>query len=572
MSVKYYCIVFFMICYTTMFSQKAFEVDAYGYISNPQFHELIKEKGYELVGNFSKVKKRSKTYYAKVLKYDQWGFIDSFGNEVIPVKYVTASDFKNGAAVVSSVTYKSIGVIDRCGTSNYTVHYKYELIDVDGNTINTYDYISPFYFDTTVAMKNGKAGMINRKGEIVVPFEYDKIEQYRPYTIVSKDKKWSYLNSKGEPSTDFIYDRFATYNGFFMGYVGEEFVLIDFDTGKQLTSFMNATSNFQDHNMSRQANMNSKMLVVKTEEGYFAFNQKGKKITSKKYTRIEQLTNEYLSIRDGDCWGVMNFKGKIIVPTRYDFSLYYHGEGIFIGQFNDEVKAVDARSGKEVLAQYRLIGPFVNGLAPIVDKETGKHGYINRKGKLKIPMIYDSVSHRIAKNSPLRKDSKWGVINKRGKTIIPFIYKEIRMLYDTYAVRLGSKWGLLDKKGTVLMPIQYESISRYYSIDNEQYRIVLNNKVSIVTKTNRVIIPLKYNGIGDRTHNGLLKVSLNGLQGFIDVVTGKEVIPLLYTDVDDFEFLSKKDGFAKAFDAEHNAFILDRYGNKIGVDEYDDRF
>ncbi|WP_298511807.1 WG repeat-containing protein [uncultured Kordia sp.] len=561
---KYYIALVFITFYTaTTFAQKAFEVDANGYISDIRFHELIKEKGYELIGNFSKVKKRSKIYYAPVLRNDLWGFIDSYGNEVIKPAYAFPSYFKDGIAVVSSIIYKNAAFIDRCGTTDYTISYEYKLIDIHGNTIDTYDRIASLYFDTVVAFKNEKAGITNYKSEVLLPFEYDDIKQYTTFTMVSKDKKWSLLNSKGKPASAFIYDRFEIYNGYLLGYSGEKFALLNHETGKQLTPFITRTANLQDYNITKhESNAKAETLVVRSEEGFLVFNQKGEKITSTQYTRVEQLTEEFLSIRDGDCWGIMNSKGKIIVPTKYDLPLYYLGEGIFGGKFNSENKYVDAKSGKEVLAQYKLLGNFVSGLAPLIDEETGKHGYINRKGKLKIPMIYDNVSYRIAKSSPLRKDSKWGVINKRGKTMIPFMYQEIRKLGKNYAVRLDHKWGLFDKKGTVLISIQYENISNYYPAKNEHYIVSLHKKVGIVTKTNRIVIPLKYDGISNRSHNGFLQVSLNGLQGFIDVVTGKEMIPLLYTNIDDFIYFSKNEGFAKAFDAEGNAFIVDRYHNR----------
>ena len=571
MSMKYYCILFCMFCYSaTMFGQKAFEVDAHGYISNPQFHTLIQERGYELVGNFSPIKKRSKTYYAKVLKYDLWGFIDSYGNEVIPPKYTTIHPFKNGSSIVSKTIYidQSSG---ECALT--TTSLTYELIDVDGNTIATYDYVNPFYFDTTVALKNGKFGMIDAKGKTTIPFEYDAIKQYAAFTIVSKDKKWSMLNRKGKPISAFIYDRFAIYNGYLLGYIGKKFAILDSDSGKQLTAFITRKGNLQDCNITRnEVNAKAKTLVVKSDEGFIVLNRKGKKITSKKYTRVEQLTDEYLSIRDGDCWGIMNSKGKIIIPTKYDLPVGYLGEGVFWRKFNDEVTYLDAKSGKEVLSQYKHIGNFRNGLAALIDEDIGKHGYINRKGKLKVPVMYDNTRYMIdANTSPLRKNSKWGILDKRGRVVIPFIYQDIRKSFKNYTARLNSKWGVLDKKGKVLMPFLYESISRFYSPKNDLYTVWLNRKCGVVTQTNRVVVPLQYDWVENRFYNGLLKVKLNDLYGYVDT-TGKEVILPVYENVAHFDLVFKKTGFVNAFTSDNKEFVLDRYNNKVETSYDDERF
>lgn len=568
---KYYSIVFCILFYSAaIFGQKAFEVDEYGYISNPQFHTLIKEKGYELVGRFSPIKKRSNTYYAKVLKYDLWGFIDSHGNEVIPPKYVTAHPFNNGTSIVSNTIYIN-QTAQQCAL--VTTSLNYELIDADGNTIATYDYINPFYFDTTVALKNGKAGMVNAKGKVVIPFKYDAIKQYAAFTIVSKDKKWSMLNRKGKPSSEYIYDRFAVYNGFLLGYINKKFALLDPDTGKQLTAFMTPKANFDDHNINTSGrNYKARTLVVKSDEGFIVLNRKGKKIISKKYTRVEQITADYLSIRDGDCWGIMNSKGKTIIPTKYDLPVGYLGEGVFWGKFNDEITYLDAKSGKEVLSQYKHIGNFRNGLAALIIEETGKHGYINKRGKLKIPVMYDNTTRMTdAKTSPLRKDLKWGVLDTRGREVIPFIYQNIRYSGENYTARLNSKWGMLDKKGKVLIPFLYESISRHYSSKNDLYNVCLNGKCSVITQTNRVVIPLKYDLVENRFYNGLLEVKSNDLYGYIDT-TGKEVIPPIYEHVEHLGFVFKETGFINVFTADNKELIIDRYANKVETSYDDGRF
>lgn len=53
-------------------------------------------------------------------------------------------------------------------------------------------------------------------------------------------------------------------------------------------------------------------------------------------------------------------------------------------------------------------------------KKDGKIGFINEKGKLVIPLIYDNVSY-FEKNGLVKvsKNRKFGFINKEGKEIIP---------------------------------------------------------------------------------------------------------------------------------------------------------
>ena len=65
-----------------------------------------------------------------------------------------------------------------------------------------------------------------------------------------------------------------------------------------------------------------------------------------------------------------------------------------------------------------------------------------------------------------------------------------------------------------------------------------------------------------RNASDYLGNDLNDLQGFIDVVTSKEMITPLYTDIDRFTYLSEKEIFIKYFNAEFNSFIMDSYHNR----------
>lgn len=59
-----------------------------------------------------------------------------------------------------------------------------------------------------------------------------------------------------------------------------------------------------------------------------------------------------------------------------------------------------------------------------------------------------------------------------------------------------------------------------------------NNKMGIIDKTGKEIIPFKYNAISSY-HNRLAKVYLNEKFGFIDK-KGEEVIPCIYDEAYDF--------------------------------------
>ena len=90
---------------------------------------------------------------------NKFGYIDTTGKEIIPCSYKIAYDFYNGVA----------SVIKRG---------KYGLVTKDGSFINC-DAKYPMYFDTNYCdcHKNGKCGIIDKNGQEIIPFVFNKIRR-----------------------------------------------------------------------------------------------------------------------------------------------------------------------------------------------------------------------------------------------------------------------------------------------------------------------------------------------------------------------------------------------------------
>ena len=74
---------------------------------------------------------------------------------------------------------------------------------------------------------------------------------------------------------------------------------------------------------------------------------------------------------------------------------------------------------------------FTDGLAPI--KKGEKYGYINKEGKIVIPIIYDYASKFFNKIASVQKDGKNYAINIYGEELI-FSQK-------------NEKWGIINSEG-----------------------------------------------------------------------------------------------------------------------------
>src|SRR6056297_1414971 len=134
----------------------------------------------------------------KVEKKGKYGFIDArTRKQVIPCKYKKADFFINGyARVKDSINWK---IIDKKG--NVVVEYPY--IEY---TYNVHTDIIPVAKSDT-----GKYGIMNARGELVVPLKYDKIKSFamlrdvNNFIVFQRDGKWGVIDRFGNIIIPFLY-------------------------------------------------------------------------------------------------------------------------------------------------------------------------------------------------------------------------------------------------------------------------------------------------------------------------------------------------------------------------------
>lgn len=122
-----------------------------------------------------------------------WGALNNKGEVVIPFDYLLLADLSMvGPTLLMAVKDRLCGVLDK--TNRIIVPFEY-------------DGVLPMFGMITV-IKNGKKGLYNHKGEMVVSTIYDDIEcPFINDTIyrVCNDGKWGAVNKRGEEIVPLIY-------------------------------------------------------------------------------------------------------------------------------------------------------------------------------------------------------------------------------------------------------------------------------------------------------------------------------------------------------------------------------
>jgi hypothetical protein len=245
--------------------------------------------------------------------------------------------------------------------------------------------------------------------------------------------------------------------------------------------------------------------------------------------------------------GLVNINGDEIVQPKYDFigacgyNCDYTNTEYFDPNRNSYITIVfSAYDGKFFLPRYEF-----NAIKVGLDK---KVGFIDLTGKEIINPIYDEINFTNRCFFEVRLGNKKGVLDNTKKEIISIKYEDVihfnKGPFFTIA-KLNGKWNFIDstEKHIEIFLITDSSINnhtfnieekrRYFS--NLSKNIVMFDYSVLINKAEKKIIAV-YDGINfydSQEKQNLFRVNLNGKYGFIDS-TAKEVIPLIYDDIGDY--------------------------------------
>jgi len=183
--------------------------------------------------------------------------------------------------------------------------------------------------------------------------------------------------------------------------------------------------------------------------------------------------------------------------------------------------------------EYDWIGCFADGLSSV--KKHNKYGFIDKRGKLIIPLEYDGSRNFSEGIATVKKNGKWGYIDKAGEIVIPFEYDNAGSLNGGFAnVQKANKCGFINSKGRIVIPLDYDNVTHF---SGNYARVEKNGKKSIINKTGESIIS---NDVGyeivDNVNEGFIRIIYIATEirfGFIDIAKNI-IVPLEYNAANPF--------------------------------------
>ena len=226
-------------------------------------------------------------------------------------------------------------------------------------------------------------------------------------------------------------------------------------------------------------------IVQDTLEKYGLFSVKTKEfLLEPSYSKMETFTEGVCIVQkkffvnglSQYTYGAIDKTGKLIVPDTFVY-LGVCRNGLMCFKQNGKYGYLNKQAKIAIPAMYARAEYFSDGLALAQLTDTSKIGYINTENKFVIEpkyvfaesfyqgyaAIYTSKKFYSMKNGNVNSD-KVGIIDNKGKVVIPIIYETVSLKKPggIFVVSIGEKNGLIDSTGTIVLPIENKKIDDFY--------------------------------------------------------------------------------------------------------------
>ncbi len=372
------------------------------------------------------------------LKYtnDKFGYIDTLGNWIIKPQFDDAAFYQDGLAAVckndSCVYIDKEGHKTTDAVFEETENYKdgiaivkkggyYFLMNRSGQIVSKgYEDINPSSGNLFVCKSNAMYGAINAKGEIVVPFTYAKLGNFK--------NGYAYYMST-------LYGLVDLYN---KPLIAQWDWISDVDTNS--------------------------IVIVKKNNRFGLMTVSEEMVISTDYSYITPCVGEIYLVVKNDFYGFFNVKEKCFVTAvEYDynptFETNYYTNGKYFKLLKmDEVALVDANGRYSInFGSYTNI--FFAKCEMIRIQKNNKYGFVDRKLKSITSVEFDKAQDFENNLAIVSKGGSSSIIDKSGKTIYNIKNGDIQTTFNSlFIVKQNELVGLLDSSTKLLISIEFDSI------------------------------------------------------------------------------------------------------------------
>ncbi len=232
---------------------------------------------------------------------------------------------------------------------------KYGFQDTEGNIVIPVKYQVAYSFSEGLAQVrlNNKWGFVNKKGEAICSFLYDDCNAFQEgLAVVQSNGKYGYINKEGKIIFPCIYD---WANDFQNGQARVE-----------LNNRVETLILFSEQKTTpvapKQPEPELRLLERAGKFGFIDLN--GNTVITPKYAIAYDFSEGLAQVQLNNKWGFINKKGEIICPIQYDDCNPF-SEGLAVVQKNGYYGYIGKNGKLRILPQYSSATNFKNGTAHV---------------------------------------------------------------------------------------------------------------------------------------------------------------------------------------------------------------
>ena len=439
----------------------------------------------------------SDTYFV-VFKDNKWGVINAKGNEIIAPSYqemIIIPDQKQDIFLCTyDVNYETGEYKTKVlNSKNEEILTGFEKIEA----IQNFDENNNIWYEENVlrVQKEGKYGLINFKGEELLPCEYQEIsaiEGIKNAIKVKKDEKIGIVDNEGKEILKTDYTEINPLgkdnkSGYIVKIADGKYGIVNYSNTLVLDAIYDGIEKIYGNDL----------YVVDKEGKQVVVDKEGKEVLNGDYNKVVAILknqNEGIIFEKDGKYGIMNFSGEKIIDNTYE-ELKEAKAGIFIAKQDGKYGVIDLQKNQKVEFKYTSIiynekadiyiaetenfnNELLNNSFEV--KQTGilteldtEKGYIELKqddsykyydfkfAEKDIKEIYSNNTLYLSK-----KDGKYGFVDKQGNVVVDYIYDDAtkQNQYGYSAIKKDGKWGSIDNKGNVVAQPTY-NLDDYLKID-----------------------------------------------------------------------------------------------------------
>ena len=297
----------------------------------------------------------------------------------------------------------------------------------------------------------------------------------------------------------------------------------------------------------------------------------GKEIIENKYVEISALTDKYengfIVKNENNKYGVINYDTTVALEEKYDEIKNIYGNSMYVVKEEGKLKIVNTDNETYLEDKFEDVKSI--NTDNVIIKKADKYGVINTLGEEKIPVEYDELTYAFSNYYIAKKDNKYGIITLDNQIKLDFKYNYIRYVSEADFIQAETedmKSELLDRdfnvkvEGIITEINQNKNYIRVRTNDEYKYynfkleeklntEILATNTIFLSKKDDKygyvnekgiVVVDYIYEDATEQNKYGYVAVKKDGKWGSLDS-KGKVVVEPTYTLENTFvvDFISK---------------------------------